>query len=179
MQAITVMPPAPTTASVSRAVRLQAAARDAVAGAVIGSVALAVAVAWLFGTSDGGAQDVDRAAATVGWAILLAAVPAWLSLLAISVPTGATPGQRSSGLRVLGTPQRRLIRLAAHPFGATGWLWAASVLSLATVPVIPLLLAAVGVIVAGAGIASLVLLLIAPEAPALHDRLAGTRLVAS
>jgi hypothetical protein len=126
----------------------------------------------------GGDRDLSSSAASIGWAIALAAVPAWLAYLGhASAVEGGTPGQTSAGLGLQGSPARRLARLAMHPVGAIGWCWLALVAAWATAPGLPLMLAAVAVTVLGGGVVSMALLARDPNAPALHDRLAGTRLV--
>lgn len=179
MPAASSMPAAAAPAGVSRRARTRAVAFDLLlcAGIQVAFGALAFLV-FIFQTG-GGARDLTTATATTGWAIALAAVPAWLGLLGhSSALLDGTPGQRSAGFEVEGCPTRRVVRLAVHPLSALGWWWLALVAALATIPGVPLLLAAAGLIVLGGGLISAVLLLRNPNALPLHDRLTGTRLVA-
>jgi len=129
--------------------------------------------------SGGGARDLTSSTATVGWAIALAAIPAWLGALGhATVTESATPGQRRAGTTVEGSPVRRLVRLAIHPLSALGWWWVTVVAILATLPGVPFLLAAMTMSVATGGGISALLILRDPDARSLHDRIAGTRLVA-
>ena len=173
------MPAAAVPAGVSRRARVRAVAFDLLvcAGIQAGAGALAVLVFVL--QTDGGARDLSTTTATTGWAIALAAVPAWLGLLGhSSALLAGTLGQRSAGLEVEGASARRVVRLAVHPLSALGWLWLALVAALATIPGLPLLLTAAGLLVISGGVVSAVMLLRDPNALPLHDRLAGTRLVA-
>src|SRR5690606_31924260 len=113
-----------TTADAPRRTRVRALTADlALCAAVQIAFATAAVLLWLVQT-EGGARDLSSRSATVGWAIVLAAVPGWLGMLAqSSAARGGTPGQRWSNLTVLGTPSRRLLRLAVHPVGAIGWGW--------------------------------------------------------
>lgn len=163
----------------ARSTRLRALVIDLGAGLAIqlGSGVLALLV--FLASTSGGERDLSSSAAAIGWAIALAAVPAWFGYLGHAVAVdGGTPGQAATGLTVEGGPARRLARLALHPMSALGWCWLALVAGWATVPGVPLMLAAVAVTVLGGGVVSAVLLARDPGAPALHDRLAGTRLVA-
>ena len=168
--------PTPRTA---RSTRLRALAMDLGVGLGIqlGFGVLALLV-FLVSTS-GGDHDLSSSAAAIGWAIALAAIPAWFGYLGHAAAIdGGTPGQTSAGLTVEGGPTRRLARIAMHLVSAIGWCWLALVAAWATVPALPLMLAAVAVTVLGGGVVSVALLARDPNAPALHDRLAGTRLVA-
>ncbi len=169
----------PEHASISRRARLRACLIDlglyALIQVAFGTITLVVFLA----QSGGGARDLSSSAATVGWAIALAAVPAWLGAIGhAAAAEGATPGQHRSRTTVEGSPARRLARLAVHPLSALGWWWAMVVAVLATIPGLPLLLAAMSVTVVAGGAVSAALLLRDPEALPLHHRIAGTRLVA-
>ncbi|MGE3960174.1 MAG: RDD family protein [Dehalococcoidia bacterium] len=142
---------------------------------VVAAVALLVFVL----QTGGGETDLTARSATAGWAVALAGVPAWLGLLGHSSSLlGGTPGQRGARLAVEGSASRRLARLAAHPLGAIAWTWLALVAALATIPVVPILLAATALLAILAGLVSGAMLLRDPAALTLHDRIAGTRLVA-
>lgn len=173
------MPAAATPAGVSRRARTRAVVFDLLlcAGSQVAVGALALVVFML--QTGAGARDLTTASATTGWAVALAAVPAWFGLLGhSSALLDGTPGQRSAGLELEGTPTRRVLRLAVHPLSALGWLWLAVVAALATIPGVPLLLVAAAFSVVAAGAVSAVMLLRDPNTLPLHDRLTGTRLVA-
>ncbi len=164
---------------IARVIRLRALAIDLGLGAGIQGAFGVVALGVFLLATGGGARDLSSSAATMGWAIALAAAPAWLGYLGrSSVSDGSTPGQSSAQLTVEGGPFRRLARLALHPVGAFGWCWVAFVLALATVPGLPLIVASMAVCVLGGGVISALLVAHDPDALVLHDRLAGTRLVA-
>jgi len=127
----------------------------------------------------GGARDLTSSTATAGWAIVLAAVPAWLGALGhATVTESRTPGQHRARTIVEGGPGRRLARLVVHPLSALAWWWATVVAVLSTIPGVPVLLAAMMISVLAGGVVSAALLLRDREALPLHDRIAGTRLVA-
>jgi hypothetical protein len=168
-----------SSARVSRRARVRAVAVDLLLCAGIQVAFGAIAFLLFVVSTGGGARDLATSTATLGWSIALAAVPAWLGLLGhASAVLDGTPGQRSAGLTVEGFPARRAVRLAVHPVSALGWLWLALVAALAAVPGLPFLLTAAGLIAIGGGVVSTVMLLLDPSALPLHDRLAGTRLVA-
>lgn len=168
-----------SSARVSRRARVRAVAFDLLLCAGIQSALVALAFLLFIVQTGGGADDLGTTTATVGWALALAAVPAWLGLLGhSSTLLDGTPGQRSAGLGVEGAPTRRVARLAVHPLNALGWWWLALVAALAMIPGLPLLLTAAGFLALGGGVVSAVILLLDPSALPLHDRLAGTRLVA-
>lgn len=160
--------------------RLQASVIDAALGlglVVLGSL---IAFGWLLAVTGIGQQEPGALHNSVAFAIVLAAIPAWYGVLAtgsLATPTSRTPGQSRAGLLVIGTPRRRLLRLSVHPLSAIGWWWLAGVSALATLPVLPLLLAAAGTIALLGGGVSLALLTVRPESRALHDRIAGTEIV--
>ena len=164
---------------IARSARLRASAIDLGVGLGI-QLGLGVLALLVFLVSTrGGDRDLSSGAAAIGWAIALAAIPAWFGYLGHAAAVeGGTPGQISAGVTVEGGPTRRLARLAMHPVSAIGWCWIALIAAWATVPGLPLMLAAVAVTVLGGGVVSVALLARDPNTPALHDRLAGTRLVA-
>ena len=166
-------------ARIRRATRLRAVAVDLGLGIGIQFTFGAIALLVFLVTTGGGHRDLASSTATVGWAIALAGVPAWLGYLGHAVAVeGGTSGQQAAGLSVEGGPTRRLGRLAMHPLSAVGWCWLALVAAWATIPAVPLLLAAVAATVLGGSVISMALLAWNADAPALHDRLAGTRLAA-
>ena len=164
--------------AVPRAARARALAFD-LALCVGGQVAAATMalVVFLLQTS-GGERDLTSSAATAGWAIALAGVPAWLGLLGHSCSLlGGTPGQRGAHVSIEGTPGRRIARLALHPTGTVGWAWLALVAALAAVPGVAILFAAVAILGAIGALVSAAILVRDPAALPVHDRIAGTRLV--
>ncbi|MCK9486507.1 MAG: RDD family protein [Dehalococcoidia bacterium] len=161
----------------SRRARWGAVAIDILVGAGLAAGALAGGTAWLLVRTEAGTRDVPSGDAAFAFALLLSAVPAWLTLLAFSLATrGATPGQRSRHLEVQGAPWRRVVRLAVHPLGAAGWLWLAVVAMIAILPTLALLFASLGVTVLAGGVLSSLLALRRGE-PGVHDRVASTRLI--
>lgn len=169
---------APSAARASRRARLGALALDLAVGLAFQAATLAAAFLLFVLRTGGGARDLQTAEATLGWAIALAAVPAWLGLLVHSaLLRGATPGQRAAGLAVEGSPPRRVLRLAGHPVGVIAWAWLAIIAFLAAVPGGPLLLLAAAMTALTAGVISGVMLLARPGTALLHDHMAGTRLV--
>lgn len=179
--------PAAATSSVTRRARLVAATRDAITVLPPLVAASALAIAWLLARSAWGRDDVRDLDSAIALAIVATVPPAWLARIALSLVTShATPGQRALGLHIevtraqaARTSLTMALRLALHPFGAVGWAWLAGVLVLASAFEAALLLAVVAVVVAVAGIVSLAIILVTPDGRALHDRIAGTRLVRS
>lgn len=172
----------PASRPITRRLRLLAAARDALALLPAIAVALAIAVAWLLARTAWGRDDVRDVDSAVALATLAAVPPAWLARIAFGLVTAqATPGQRACRLRVEVTRARRRLalglRLALHPFGAAGWAWVAAVLALAGAFAIALAVAAIALALALGAVASLAMILADPDTRALHDRVAGTRLV--
>lgn len=161
-----------------RAAGLRAFVFDLALLAGLQAATATVAVLVFLIQSGGGERDLTSSAATTGWAIALAAVPAWLGLLGQGYAAhDGTPGQHRAGLAVEGTPLRRLVRLALHPVGMLGWGWLALVSALAALTGLALLFASAAVIVALGGLASGAIVLARPGSLPLHDRIAGTRLV--
>lgn len=177
--------PLRATSEVSRRARLGAALLDALALLPPLVLAGAAAVVWLLARTAWGRDDPTSLDASVALAVLAAAPAAWLARVGHAlVLTEATPGQHARGLRTALTRGRepgrwaRAVRLALHPFAAAGWGVIALIVYLAALPVE----AAIAVIATGAltlagGIVSLAIVLVAPDARALHDRAAGTRVV--
>ncbi|MDA1010472.1 MAG: hypothetical protein O2888_03245 [Chloroflexi bacterium] len=167
--------------SATRARRLVAVLVDASTGLLFVVGATMGAFAWLLLVSDLGSREPGSLASSVAFSLLLATVPAWYGTLAASswagTARGATLGQARAGCTTEGPRGRRLLRLAVHPLGSIGWWWLAGVSALATVPVVPLLLTAVGILVLAGGAISATLALVRPSVPSLHDRIAGTRTV--
>jgi len=165
--------------AVPRAARARALAFDLAlcAGGQLAAALAALAVFLL--QTGGGERDLTSDAATAGWAVAMAGVPAWLGLLGHSCSLlGGTPGQRGAGVAVEGTPARRILRIALHPTGAVGWGWLAVVAGLATLPGAAALFAAAALLGVLGALFSAGLLIRDPAALPLHDRIAGTRLVA-
>lgn len=165
-----------------RRMRLLAVVRDAAALLPPLAIAAAIAVAWLLSRTAWGRDDVRSVDSAVALALVATVPPAWLVRLALhSITAGGTPGQRAAGLRL--TARRRharvavLIRLALHPLGTVGWAWLAATLAMAQLYTAALVPAAVGALTLLGGLTSLAVVLVAPGARGVHDRLAGTRLV--
>lgn len=172
-------PPGARPAGTARRARLLAVSFDLLLYAGAQAVLLALALLVFVLQTGGGERDLTAREATTGWAIALAAAPAWLGLLGhTSTVLGGTPGQRGAHLALEGGPVRRLVRIALHPLGAIGWGWLALVAWLAAIPGVPLLFASAAVLALIGGAASAVIVLRDPSSLPLHDRIAGTRLVA-
>ncbi|MGE3855459.1 MAG: RDD family protein [Dehalococcoidia bacterium] len=170
--------------AVTRRARLGAAALDALALLPPLAVAGIGAVVWLLARTAWGRDDPSGVDASVALALVAAAPGAWLARVGHAlVLAHATPGQHARGLRVERTrevaPDRGAyaLRLALHPFGAVGWALTAGTLYLAAAPEAALTIAAIAAIVATGGAVALAIVLVAPDARALHDRIAGTRVV--
>ncbi|MEZ4502858.1 MAG: RDD family protein [Dehalococcoidia bacterium] len=161
----------------SRRARLLAAAIDGTALVAFEGVAFLVAVAWLLVRTEWGAIDVRDGDAVVAASLLAAAPAAWAAWIALEATRGATPGERRARLHVTSTPRRALLRQATRPLAGLAWGWLALFVLVVLGPWPALVLLVVAGLVLLAGLASMVLWLARPEAPALHDRLAGTRLV--
>jgi len=188
---VTEVPPAllhplEASARVTRRARLGAAALDALAVLPPLVIAGIAAVAWLLARTAWGRDDPTSVDASIALSLVAAAPGAWLARLGHAlVVSGATPGQRARGLRVertravapTATDGARVLRLALHPFGAVGWALVAGTLYLAAAPEAAVAVAGIAALVLAGGAVSLAIVLVAPDARALHDRLAGTRVV--
>ena len=139
---------------------------------------LALGVVWLFVRSSGGAVDIDVRDAQIATAIVLAMPPAWLAWFARGVLSGRTWGQSRAGLLVEGTGPRRALRFAVHPLAAPIWTWLTLVL-LAAGQLLPAIATTIvlGAVLLG-GLVSLLGWVFRPGTRAVHDRIAGTRVVA-
>lgn len=160
--------------------RAAAFASDLAAGLAALLVACLVAAAWLLARSAWGRDDPADGDTALAFALIGAVPPAWLAWLALHLARdAATPGEGAAGLRVEGARngRRRLLRLAVHPLGASGWVWVALLLWVAGASSLALAPAIVAAAVAAGGIVSAAMLAVRPGARPLHDRLAGTRLV--
>ncbi len=175
-------PDRPTTATpgVPQGHRVLAVAVDLIYGGLASLLAALVAGGWLLVRTGWGRDDVPSGDATFASALLLAATPAWLAWTALRLAQrGATPGQARCGLRVVGTPRRRLLRLALHPLAVPGWLWLAVLAAVATFEVLAIVFAiAVGIVLLG-GLVTAGRAILRPRARGLHDLIARTRLVTS
>jgi hypothetical protein len=140
--------------------------------------ATAVAFAWLFVATRAGSATPTSFQATIAWSMVMAAVPAWAGVLvatsARDAHSGSTPGQVRRRLTVPGSRRQRIARLSVHPISALAWWWAAAVAALATLPLVPLVLASLGLVALGGGFVSAVIVAVRPGTLALHDRIAGT-----
>lgn len=172
----------PPSGATPRRARLHALAGDV--GMLLGGSLLAtlLAFAYLLVRTSWGATDVGDFDSALAAALLLAIPPTWAAWLLISVAEHrATPGQRRAGLVLAasetarrGAPQ---LRMALHPLSLPLWLWSAVMLLLLSVPVLPWLVVLWCSLIAIVGLASFVMLLVQPRSPAIHDQLAGTRVV--
>ena len=164
--------------------RLTAFAVDCGSGLLALLAGVLLAAVWLLLRSGLGLIDAPEGDAVVAAAVAGATAPAWAAwLFARSRRRGATFGEGVAGLGVAereghGRPsgRRRSLRLALHPLSLPLWGWLALTALLSGLPwawAPPLLVVA---LVALGGVGSLALLLVRPSAPALHDRVAGTRL---
>jgi hypothetical protein len=178
------MPPVAASSVLSaplRRDRVLAVTIDALWGLGAVFFAAMVAFTWLFVRTGWGRYDVESIDSIAAAALIAAAIPAWLAWLSIGLRQDrATFGQRSRQLTVAAEGARRpapeLLRLAVHPLGLAGWGWLTILFALLTVPVLPLLFAAITGTIALMGIVSAVLILRDPGTRGLHDRIAGTRL---
>ena len=150
------------------------------------AVAAIPAVGYLLLRSAWGRDDTglwDAGIALAGW---LATVPAWIIWLALRLrQRGATLGQHRLGLAV-STPTRgdgvthrwrTSLRLIVHPLSLPFWIWVALLAALPG-PLWLLLTASIPALAVTIGSAvSMVFLVGSPHSPAIHDRLAGTRLI--
>lgn len=173
----------PATHPIARRSRLLAFALDAAGLLLAFGVALVLAMAWLLLRTGAGRFDAGDGDSVVAASMLGAAPAAWVAWLASSVQAAArTPGQRRAGLaveRLDGAPATApYVRLALHPLALPAWLWLALVALVGGLPWLPGAALVVAALLAAAGVGSFVLLLVRPTAPALHDHLARTRLVA-
>lgn len=170
-----------TTVMITRRARLLASLVDLLSALPPLVIAALLATAWLLLRTSAGREDARGIDTAIALAIVGAVPPLWLARLAIGLVTrGATPGQYARGLRVTTTrapTTSALLRLALHPFGAIGWGWIAAVLALAHMYEAAALFAGPALLVGLGGLASLVMILVDPDARALHDRVAGTRVV--
>jgi hypothetical protein len=192
---------------IDRRRRLLAVGFDVGGGLVAMLAALAIATLWLLLRSGLGRDDAGGGDAVLALSLVAGVAPAWAVYLGAALWRGGmTPGQRRAGVAVQsrgsgeasapfngprvsgalvepgeapGTARwRRALRLAVHPISLPVWGWVALTALLAGVPWLWLPFALATVAVALAGAVSLVLLLVWPSMPALHDRVAGTSLAA-
>jgi hypothetical protein len=168
-----------------RGQRLAAVLFDFATAALAVAAAALLATLWLLARTDRGRHDPASADVLITTALILAAPPAWAAWQLLRIRRGgSTAGQLRLSLAVESDGQGArsarpgaLLRLAYHPLSITAWLWLVAVALLLGSTLIALaLLGAAGVCAAGGGV-SAALVLRDPGARALHDRLAGTRLV--
>ena len=160
--------------------RMLAVAVDLIYGGAASLLAALASGGWLFLRTAWGRDDVPSGDATFASALLLAATPAWLAWTALRLAQrGATPGQARCGLRVTGSPRRRLLRLALHPLTVPGWLWLATLAAVATFEVLAVACAAAGGVALLGGLVTAGRTLLRPQARGLHDLIARTRLVSA
>lgn len=175
-------PPSLSTTAITRRARLRAGARDLLALLPPLATASMIAVAWILVRTAWGRDDARDLDTAIALAIVAAVPPAWLARIALALLTAqATPGQRAERLAVDATRARIrhavAVRLALHPLGAIGWGWVAGELALAQWYTAALAAGALAAVLLLCGLVSLAIILVAPDARALHDRAAGTRLV--
>jgi uncharacterized RDD family membrane protein YckC len=171
--------------ALTRRERLLAALRDALALLPPLMIASALAVGWLLARTAWGRDDASDFDSSVALALVCAAPAAWLARLGYSMWTyAATPGQRAQGLRVEvpGEEARdpagpRALRLALHPFASAGWGVVTMTLLLAGAWQVAAVMGALALLVMVGGVASLAIVIARPDARAVHDRIAGTRVV--
>lgn len=163
-----------------RSRRLLAFALDLFYGGTASLLAILVAGSWLLVRTAWGRDDVPSGDATFASALLLAATPAWLAWTALHLAQrSATPGQARSRLRVVGSPRRRLLRLAIHPLAVPGWLWLAILAAVATFNILAIAVAAFAGAIFLGGLITAGRALFRPRACGLHDLIARTRLVSA
>lgn len=135
------------------------------------------AIAWIVLRSSGGAVDLAEADAQIAAALVLAALPAWFAWYSKGVVEGRTRGQAHAGLAVEGSPWRRLVRFATHPLAIPGWVWLGLVALAAGLPWVGVAIVVVTVALGLGALGTLLTWLLVPGARAIHDQLAGTRLI--
>ncbi len=141
------------------------------------AVGCALGGVWLFVRSSGGAVDIAPGDARVGAAIALATPPAWFAWFASGVLSGRTWGQARTGVFVAGSGPQRALRVAAHPLAGAVWAWLVLVLLAAGQILAALVtLIVLGAVILGAAV-SLGGWVFRPAAPAVHDRIARTRVL--
>ena len=141
--------------------------------------AVVVTTLWLLLRSGFGRDDTGGGDAVLALSLVAGVVPAWAVYVGAALwRDGMTPGQRRIGVALDASRWRRLLRLAVHPVSLPAWVWFALTALLTGVPWLWLPFALAAVVVALAGAVSLLLLLVWPSMPALHDRVAGTALTA-
>lgn len=168
------MPTAP------RSRRLVAFGLDLIYGGTASLLATLVAGGWLLLRTAWGRDDVPSGDATFASVLLLAATPAWLAWTALRLAQrSATPGQARGRLRVVGSPRRRLLRLAIHPLAVPGWLWLAVLAAVATFNALAIAVAALAGAIFLGGLITAGRALFRPRARGIHDLIARTRLVSA
>lgn len=141
------------------------------------AVSAAAAMGWIVARSSGGAVDLAEADAQIAAALVLAALPAWFAWYGNGVIEGRTRGQVRTGLHVEGSTRRRLVRFAAHPLAIPVWVWLGLVALAAGLPWVGVAILVVTVALGLGALGTLLGWLLLPGTLAIHDRLAGTRLV--
>ena len=165
-----------------RGARARAALSDIAMLLSGGVVAFVIALIYLFIRTGWGATDTTNFDSTLATALLLAVPPTSMAWMLLSLAEyRATPGQLREGLVVVsregGLRWGLLLRIAMHPLNLPFWLWLTAILSLLAVPVLPRLVLLWSALVTIDGLLSIVLLVLRPRTPAIHDLLAQTRVV--
>jgi len=172
----------PPPALAPRGRRARAAIADL--GVLFGGalVAFLGGMAYLLIRTNWGRYDTSDIDSALAGALLVAVPPTVAAWLLLSVAEHrATPGQRRAGLVIArredGWRGARLLRMALHPLSLPFWVWLVAMLSLLAVPVLPWLVVVWGALVGLGGLSSAVLFALRPGTPAIHDRVARTRVV--
>jgi hypothetical protein len=140
--------------------------RDVVTLLAASLLSTLVALLWLLQRSNGGALDLTATDAVLAASFAAAALPAWTATRWYAIT-------RRGGIASPGVARwRRALWFALHPITTPAWAWLAALLAISTMPVIAYLALAMSVAVAVLGIASLIVLLAAPRALAVHTWLA-------
>ena len=171
----------PITHATSRRRRLAAASIDALGAMLAVAAGAAVAAVWLMSRSELGRTDASSGDAVAAASFVGAALPAWAVWIALRVRReGVTPGQRAAGLAVSADARMGswlpVLRLVIHPLALPVWGWFVITALLSGIPWFWAPPVIAGVAVAVAGLASFTLLLVRPDARAVHDRVARTAL---
>lgn len=141
--------------------------------AVLGSGV--VATIWLLVRSEAGANDITPGDGMVALALYAAGLPAWVALEWRALLVGGrTVG--STWMRANPVPPRRGVArdawLLLHPVSTVLWLWAAATAALLDAFGAAIVLGMVAALQLLAATASLLRLLVTPDAPPLHEVLA-------
>ncbi len=141
------------------------------------SLGCLLASAWLFVRSSYGAVDVEVRDAQAAAAVVLAMPPTWLAWYSRGLLQGRTWGQTRGGVRVEGTARQQILRFVMQPLALPLWSWVTVIFLASGLPLVAAgVVILMGAITFGALVSSLEWLFVA-DSRAVHDRVAGTRLV--